>query len=131
MGSRLGEFGREERGAVACVADPGSSSQRRPGAPRFLLPAELGGEAQGENKRKTAPWLSYSNNAIAREVGTGAQRAVAAEGVGGGGGGGGEAEGVSRSRGRTVCSGPGANKQCLDYRYTGEGRIASVVRSRW
>lgn len=27
--------------------------------------------------------------------------------------------------------GPGANKRWLDYRYTGEGRIASVVRSRW
>lgn len=131
MGLRLGEFGREERGAVAYVADPGSSSQRRPGAPRFLLPAELGGEAQGENKRKTAPWLSYSNNAIAREVGTGAQRAVAAEGAGAGGGG--EAE-EGRRRGcreGRYPPGLGANKQCLDYRYTGEGRIASVGRSRW
>lgn len=54
-----------------------------------------------------------------------AQKAVAAvEGGRGGGGGSREAEGK-------YFPGPGANKQCLDYRYLGEGRIASVFRSRW
>lgn len=46
-----------------------------------------------------------------------------------------EAEAEGGSRGAEAEAGwfpgRGADKQCLDYGYTGEGRIASVVRSRW
>lgn len=38
------------------------------------LPADLGGEAESENKRKTAPWLFYFNNAMLGGFGTEARK---------------------------------------------------------
>lgn len=59
------------------------------------LPADLGGEAESENKRKTAPWLFYFNNAM---LGSLVQKR--AKGRGRGGGGEGRRRRVSRSRGK-------------------------------